>query len=487
MTEDAVPSGGTSLVSDATKVADTSVMKDLLGRSAKAMGDYLGEHVEDFFNRLREQRRKNLRDHEQKVAEVTGEHIDIFSRTEAGGAIEQWLAIAIDVPLEDAERAAVCESVLADILVSNRRSDFQDVADQLSSSGVRILLNAPSDRKILPDGDDRESFEKLRELGLARKPDLPRFLLLFFAWCIGTGLGLYVLILTRVISQFMPTTLSVGFIVEGTLISFTIFAAAMALLYSNYTLTEFGRSFQRSALRFYPARKRIREFRFASLLPGNFLAWTTLSLVLACGTPLLLSSYLPGSETIRTIVLSPPPQAAPPAQAAPSPAGPQSPPATQPLTTEDVAALMDVWRSVSDQMNSTMESTNQVEALLSTWPRRVTENKASLLDQIGTLRDAINQRRVSAATLANFYERYPNIRGAFRDRNSDEIFGRLYRSLDSLSSELRSLPTKPPDNFESTLRPYAAEVRLAAIALANWASETRTYAQNQSKELNSPR
>jgi hypothetical protein len=67
MTEEANPSGGTSLIADATTVAETSVMKDLFGRSAKAIGDYYGEHVEEFFNKRRERRRKNVRDHEQKV------------------------------------------------------------------------------------------------------------------------------------------------------------------------------------------------------------------------------------------------------------------------------------------------------------------------------------------------------------------------------------------------------------------------------------
>jgi hypothetical protein len=44
-----------------TKVAETSVMKDLVGRSFKAIGDYYGEQVEEFFEKRREQRRKNIR------------------------------------------------------------------------------------------------------------------------------------------------------------------------------------------------------------------------------------------------------------------------------------------------------------------------------------------------------------------------------------------------------------------------------------------
>jgi hypothetical protein len=483
MTDEAKPGGGASLIADATKVADTSVMKDLLGPSAKILGEYLGDHTRDWVSKLREQKRKNLGDHERKVVEITGEHVDIFNKPETGPAIERWAAVAIDVPIEDPERAAIYEAILAEILSSDRSSDFQDAADRMSTAGMRIFLNAPSDRKILPGADDRGNFEKLRELGLARKLDLARFLLLMLAWSIGTGVGLY--ILTRIVPSFLPTTFSIGFILEGSVISGLVFAAAMALLYTKYSLTEFGKKLQRSALRFYPTRAKIREFRLASLVPSGFLSWVAVALVLACGAPLLLSRLLSGSESIRTIVLSAPPQASPVIPPVAQPPSPQQRPAEGPtLQNEDVARLIDVWRSVSDQMNSTTDITKQLDSLLLDWPKRATDNKVELSNQLNTLRDTVNSRRVSVATLANFYERYPNIVGTLRGRNADEVFGRLYRALDSFSTEIRALPAKPAESFAGTLRPYAEEVRLAAAALANWASDTRSFSEAQRRELN---
>jgi hypothetical protein len=138
-------------------------------------------------------------------------------------------------------------------------------------------------------------------------------------------------------------------------------------------------------------------------------------------------------------------------------------------------------------MNSIIEVTNQVDALLSASPRRISEDRSNLLAQLTNLRDTVNQRRVSVATLANFYERYPNIRAALRERDSEATFGRLYRALDSFFNEVKSLPPKPPGNFESTLRPYAGEVKLATTALSTWADETRSFSNGQSKELNNPR
>jgi hypothetical protein len=284
MTEEAKPSGGTSLIADATAAAETTVMKDLFGRSAKAIGDYYGEHVEEFFNRRRERRLKNLRDHEQQVEQITGGPVDILAEGDRGGPIERWVIVAADVPLEDAERAAFVEATLAEILTSNHSSEFQDVTEILSGPSMRILLNAPSDRKFLPGGDDRRNFETLRDLGLARKLDLARFLLLLLAWCVGTAAGLYVLI--RILPPFLPTTMSIGFVTEGAAVSGVVFAAGLALLYTNFTLTESGKRLQASALRFYPTRTKLREFRIASLVPSGFLFWAAVALVLACGTPL---------------------------------------------------------------------------------------------------------------------------------------------------------------------------------------------------------
>ncbi len=103
MTEEAKPPGGTSLIADATTVAETSVIKDLLGRSAKAFGDYFGEHVEEYVNKSRERRRKNVPDHEQQVERVTRGPVDFLAEGDRGGAIERWVIVAADVPLEDPE------------------------------------------------------------------------------------------------------------------------------------------------------------------------------------------------------------------------------------------------------------------------------------------------------------------------------------------------------------------------------------------------
>jgi hypothetical protein len=402
MTEEAKPSSGTSLIADVTKVADTSVMKDLFGRSAKAIGDYVGEHVEEFINTRRERRRKNVRDHEQQVEQITGGPVDILAEGDRGGAIERWVTVAMDVPLEDAEKAAFVEATLAEILISNRSSEFQDAAERLSGPSMRILLNAPSDRKFLPAADDRGNFETLRVLGLARKFDLARFLLLLLAWCFGTAVGFYGL--THILPPFLPTTMSIGFELEGAVVSGVIFAVGMALLFTNYTLTEFGKRLQGSALRFYRTRTKLREFRIASLIPSGFLSWAAVALVLACGVPLLLSRFLQGSETNRTIVLSPPPQPPPAAPTATSPIGaPQAPQTSQTLQTEDVAALIEVWRSVTDQMNSTIDDTNQIEKLLSSWPKQISDDRSKLIGELSPLRAEINQRRASIATLVNFY------------------------------------------------------------------------------------
>src|SRR5437899_6779910 len=97
------------IIGDATRVADTSVMKDLLGRSFKAAGDYFGEYWEDYFNKLREQRRKNIRDHQARVAGVIGEDVDILSNPSRHQALRRCVELAAHLPVEDADRSAISE------------------------------------------------------------------------------------------------------------------------------------------------------------------------------------------------------------------------------------------------------------------------------------------------------------------------------------------------------------------------------------------
>jgi hypothetical protein len=334
----------------------------------------------------------------------------------------------------------------------------------------------------LPNGDDQGNFKTLRELGLARKFDRARFLLLLLAWSIGTAAGFY--ILTRILPSFLPTTMSIGFELEGAVISGIILAIAIALLSTNYTLTDFGRKLQTSALRFYPTRAKLREFRIVSLVPSGFLSWALVALLFECGIPLLLSRFLPGSETFRTIVLSPPPQSPPAATSAPSPAGvAETPQSTQTLTTEDVANLIDVWRSVSEQTKSTTDTTKQIEELLSSWPTQINEDKNKLTKELNDLRNEIERQRGSFATLAGFYERFPNIRATFQDKNSNNIFARVYVALSSLFTEVGASTSNLQQNFESTLKPFADEVNSANTALAKWASETHSFSEAQVREL----
>ena len=134
-------------------------------------------------------------------------------------------------------------------------------------------------------------------------------------------------------------------------------------------------------------------------------------------------------------------------------------------------------------MNSTIESTNQIEKLLSSWPQEIKENKTKLVNELNDLRNEVSQRRVSLENLVNSYQRFPNVRVAIRDRNIGEVFNRPYQALSSFMTDVAALPPNLPANFESSLKPYAREVGLASSALAKWASDTRSFSEAQGREL----
>jgi hypothetical protein len=480
--------GGSSvpdIIGSVAKVADTGVMKDLLGRTFKAVGDYYGEQVEEFFNQRREQRRKNVRDHELQVAQVIGEPVNILSKPERAGAIARWVETAADVPLEDTERAALFEAVLAQILSTHGSSDFQDVAERLSSSVMRVLLNAPYEG-IAPEGGDRQSFERLRSLGLARALDMGQAVAVIIAWLFGTVAGFFILFDT--IPKYLPRALAVEFVVEAVIISAVILALGLALLSTKYRLTEFGRLLQQSALRFYPNQSRLRKIKILNAVPSNPLIWGALAAIIVCAVPAALEFYLPAqlrTNARPTVVITSAP--ANPSQpiTPPPPAGPAvtpTPPGQTTLSTNEIEALIDFWKSIKDQMDGIIGLTDEGQSLVKTWPHDIKNDRNSVASRLFGMRESINQRRSSLQALNNLYQRYPNVDPVLREAAVDGVFSKLYFALDAFARETQALPA-PPENFEGRFKPYAIGLKNALDAMEKWANSTRDFAKVQSDEL----
>jgi hypothetical protein len=482
--EDEGGSGLPAIVGTAAKVAETSVMKDLFGRAFKAAGDYYGEKVEEFFQKRRENRLRNVRDHELRVAQVIGEPVNILSKPEYGRAIERWVDVAADVPLEDAERAALFEAVLEQILSAHGTSDFQDIAERLSSSGMRVLLNAPSDHGIAPERRDRQIFERLRSLGLARSLDLGQALVVIFAWLLGTAAGFYILF--GIIPRYLPRALAIEFIVEAVLISAVVLALGIALLSAKYRLTELGRSLQQAALRFYRSRSRLRV-GVLSAIPSNPLVWGALAALLVSVLPPALESYLPAQLRTGyrpTVIISsvPPTSSSGPVSSPPAGRPTPTPPRPEQTTVlaDEVGTLIAFWNGIKDQMDGIIGLTDQGQSLVKTWPQDIRSDRGVVLTRLASMRDSINQRRSSLQALTNLYQRYPNVQSALNP--GDDILAKLHFALDVFFRETQTLPT-PPENFEGRITPYANGLKNALGPMEKWANSTRDFAKLQSEEL----
>lgn len=473
-------SGLPAVLDAGAKVADTGIMKDLLGRTFKAAGDYLGDISEDYFKKLREQRRKNIKDHETRVAEVIGEDVDVLSKPSRHQAVRRWVELAADVPVADAERAAISEAVLVEIVTTDSTPEYQDVAERLTTSDTRLLLSAPVEA-IAPDVGDRRGFENLRSLGLASRLDLRQALRLVTYWLLGTILGGAALLGTI---WYLRRALALEIFAATVAFSLLILVFGITLIATKYSLTEFGRSLQRSALRFYPKREKVRKAWLLSAVPSSPLVWGVAAALLVSVLPFALQSYLPFQEPIRTVIIS-----APPANPNPSPPAPTPPsntgsaPQQTMLTADEIGTLIDVWRSVSGQMNEIIDLTNAGLALIPNWPQRVKSDAVAFSRELIRQRDSINQQRISLQSLNTAYQRYPNVGLALVEVTRDDVFGRLSRALDSFSRETQGLAVPPPESFEGKLRPYAGELKRALDAMARWANETRNFAARQGQEL----
>jgi hypothetical protein len=172
-----------------------------------------------------------------------------------------------------------------------------------------------------------------------------------------------------------------------------------------------------------------------------------------------------------------------PAPPVSSPASPQAPPQAV-MTVDDVRTLIEVWKSINVQMEDMLGLTGQGKSFVQNWPERLKKDSALTQEQLSRMRDAVDQSRVSIATLKNSYGKFPNVGSALEEVDRDGVFQRLYRSFDSFAREVQLTRSSPPaPNTEIKLRPYATGLDGALEAMTKWANTTRDFAKLQSDEL----
>jgi hypothetical protein len=386
--------------------------------------------------------------------------------------------------------------VLADIITKSSAdvSEFQDVAERLSSKTAQLLLDIPVEHNISPKEADERAFEQLRSLGLASPPGRKRLLVNAAAWVIGTVIGSIILFevvipyAPKLLPRHLPYFLATEFIGDAVAVSALILVFGLIRLSTTYRLTDFGQSLQRAAKRFYRNKPRVPE---KSVLPASArwtpALWGTFAALLICALPFVLQAYLP--QQLRfdtqppTVIISSP---TPPTPSAPlqQTLGSSSPVLSQQqfkLSADDIRTLIDLWRSVDIQLNNINAVAVNGTNLLSNWPGEMADGGATLVSRLQKLRDEISRRRSSLQSLYNVYSRYPNV--TVLDNIGAKGFDRLDAAIDGFASAVRNLSAPPPTNFENTLRPYAGELESALAAVVAWANDTQSFARNQGNQL----
>lgn len=491
---------GGSSVGDVAKVADTKLMTSLFGPSAAVVGKYLEGRTKGLINWLegesQRSQQRNLEGHVSNVVNVTGQSLGVQAAQIV--KLERWIRIAAEIPVEDLERSAVVEAALEELASTMGSPAFEEAAEKLTSGSARLLLEAPSDLSINPKGIDRNGFEQLRSLGLANTANRPNVVAQIAAWLIGTVVGLVLLFgAIRLATAWYPLLflgfLATEFIINSVVISAVAVSLGILAVSARYRLTDYGKSLQKAARRFYRGEDRPRKADFlASIFRRPSLIWGGFAALTVCSLPFALQAYLPSQLRFNalppTIIISSAPTN--PSGPTPSPPATTSPPGQTPqqitLTAENIRTLIDVWRSVAGQMNEIINLTNAGQAQIPNWPQTVKSGPQNFGQELIRLRNSINQRRISLQSLYNAYQGLPNVRSTLAQVATTGVFDRLYAALDSFSHETQNLPAPPaplPEDFENTLRPYAGELKGALDAMARWANDTRNFAARQSEEL----
>jgi hypothetical protein len=498
VTPESIGTSAAEVAGNVAKVGDSKLLTLLFGRSAKAIGDFWGEKVEDRLKELRQRsQRKNVEDHLSKVVDVAGVSLDVQVAPQVIVRLERWFRVAADIPAEDVERSALIEAVLDSIVSKGRdTSEFQEAAEKLTNGTARLFLNTPAERIISPKEAGERGLEQLKSLGLAGPPGKRQLLNNVTAWVVGTVVGLIVLFEAVIrygptlLPRHFPLFLATEFIAEAVIASALLLVLGILSLSTRYRLTHLGKSLQRSANRFYRENRTEQgKSVWRPILRRTWIMWGGLAIVFICVVPFVLQAYLPwqfrfGSPPSVVVVSSPPgTQNNPPSPTPPAASPPSSAQQQQTLSADDLQRLVDFWRSVADQMDDVLTLTNDSKNLVLSWSQRMRNNGTQgLASDLIKKREAINQRRDSLQSLYVAFQNYPNVRAMLEEIDS-KGFRRVYQAFTSLNTEIQTIGSPPPENYESMVRPYAGELKEALNVLAKWATSTRDFAKRQSDEL----
>jgi hypothetical protein len=489
----------------------TDIMAQLSGQPTMAVGEYLGP--DGFFRKLDEAvtkaRYDNVAAHIQKVANAIGKTPKLSPAQII--KIRSWSNVAADIPPTDEARSAIIEAALHDILKLAEASRYEEAANELNNRSAQLLLTAPADDSLEPEQQKERTLNELAASGLISRPTRANLFGQFCASIIGTGFGAIILLELIVpyraflLPRYIPSHVGTDLIIDAAAISALFATAGIFFRAQKYWLTELGKSVQDAAKPFFKLEKSFDKRRlFAPVLNRPLSVAIGLSILLLCILPVslqLLPKELRYLQEPAVVILTAPPSPAPPPSSAPSSPRPTEPsPLPVTLPVEDVSKLIDVWKSISAQLENTIELPKTLAEIMERWHRSlhdITRNTndpvqqqqqfqnaaAALNSDLSNYRGRFLNRRTSLGNLANAYRSYPNISNTLNAGTVDQKFNRYAAAIDNLRNELSINPNPLNVNSASALKPFQDEVENSLKDLTTWASQTRDFADQQIKDL----
>jgi hypothetical protein len=489
----------------------TDIMAQLSGQPTMAVGEYLGP--DGFFRKLDEAvtkaRYDNVAAHIQNVVNAIGKTPRLSPAQII--KIRSWSSVAGDIPPTDKARSAIIEAALHDIIKLAEAPQYEEAANELNNRSAQLLLTAPADDSIEPEQQMERTLKELAALGLISRPTRANLFSQFCASIIGAAFGAIILLELIVpygavlLPRCIPAYVGTDLIIDAAAISVLFATAGILFRAQKYWLTEFGKSVQDAAKPFFKLDKSFHRRRlFAPVLNRPLSVAIGLSILLLCILPVtlrLLPKELRYLQEPRVVILTPPPSPAPSPSPVPSPPKPAEPsPSQVTLHVQDVSKLIDVWKSISAQLENTIELPKTLAEIMERWHRSlasITPNSddpvqrqqqfhdaaAVLNSDLSNYRSRFLSRRLSLGNLANTYSSYPNISNTLSASTVDQKFNRYATAIDNLRNELSINPNPLDTNSASALKPFQDEVENSLKDLSTWASQTRDFADKQINDL----
>ncbi len=177
-------------------------------------------------------------------------------------------------------------------------------------------------------------------------------------------------------------------------------------------------------------------------------------------------------------------------KALPSPQTAQ-PATSPPMSAEEKAIKIEIWRGIDDQMTILAKALDQGFTLLDSWPTEIKSDRSKALKAATDFNTSLNEVKNTLQNIYTSYLNYGDVSDALNEVRYVRapypmtVFDKISYSLGAFMHQLQILPEPLPQGFEGSVRLSSTALRRDINLALEWQSKTRKVAADKINKLSS--